>query len=515
MNASDGSDTLVQRLLQASADLVVGIRHAPSAAALVVVRDALDREQGRDELAAWTLGGSVHAEAIRGRLAEDLASEIQSLANAVRWDAGRRDGPWPPIASVAGEGSMLLWDARFADWLEGHRAWGTRACSTAVGVREQASNRYVEYSNNGGGLSALFGGWIRRTPSDRYEYPAFTTIARILWRDHVQAEAKKERTRVLRSQPGLCIEVLDRIEPAFRDRLRVRETEDSALLLGAGDVLVASLDPSPPSIPLVDPEVILLGVMKLNSITAHRLLRYLVTESHRRMLIDHPDPRVISAAGWRGLAEAIGSRSKRDETALREIVSALDAMRFTLPDGSTARLIAAQYPPNPDRGSRQLVEITVATPLRPHYAIRPEVHDRRVVPLVQLPPMVGVGRPRDYGLLAALQIRVLAAMRKRASEAAKRKGVFLPADVWIQLAAPTGLSSRAALRARDGWVRDGEDAPAFLTEIETDRFALGPAHDEAWRFLLAGGKRSVGAQAAGLRSAVRKQQRRLARRKEK
>src|SRR5690606_13604119 len=102
---------------------------------------------------------------------------------------------------------------------------------------------------------------------------------------------------------------------------------------------------------------------------------------------------------------------------------------------------------------------------------RRKVEGRQLVPIVDIPPLVG--RPADHGPQANFQMELMVAFRKRAVELVKKGGIYLPEKELRLLANESGLPQRILKKVMDRWVQDGDDGPAFLDVIENDRYALG------------------------------------------
>jgi len=488
---------IVQALWSTVAAVAGGDRETPTPQALQIVHDVLV-ESGRagDELAEWASGHTEFAEATRARYAKALARQVAALRVAVGMDGD-------PPASVDGmteattlqDGrEVLRQDALLADWFETYAGLGDGSWNAAEGVRRRAAARWTHHQAGETSPDALWDDWLRHGPDGHDEYPALRGIAKLLWDAEIKEIAVQEKKAIDSKHPGLAKFVMTDVERMYFGSLHQEQVDDQEVLVGADGSRVAVLDPGMPDIPVVDAGVaanlVQSGIKKLHSLMAHRFIRWVVREAHRRHRERIPEYMFLRTRGWIDLRERVGGKSNADSTTLKEIVHALDAMRFWLPDLSSGRLISLRWRDERGPRSEPLVEITVLPPLLPNFAKQVRRRSEPIVPVVGLPPMFGARSV--HGLLASLQLRVLVEMRTRAVEAVTDDGILLSAEDWLKLGHPIKkLRDSTISKAPDAWSRDGDDAPAFLQRIGHDRYALGEAHCDAWEFIKAGGQRSL------------------------
>ena len=124
-----------------------------------------------------------------------------------------------------------------------------------------------------------------------------------------------------------------------------------------------------------------------------------------------------------------------------------------------------------------------------------------------LPPLIG--RERDHGAQAVLQLQVMAEFRRRARELASQEGVLLPYERWQEMAADASLPQGALRAVIERWTRDGDDGPAFLSTVSPERYTLAEAHEAIRRFLEEAGHLELEGSDAGKRSVRRKRDRLL------
>jgi hypothetical protein len=87
--------------------------------------------------------------------------------------------------------------------------------------------------------------------------------------------------------------------------------------------------------------------------------------------------------------------------------------------------------------------------------------------------------------------------RKRAREIALTGGVILKKTNFELIAEKAALPKKILPKIMDWWTRDGDDAPAFLNQIEKDRYTLGDAYHTARDFIISAGKKEISASKSG------------------
>jgi len=247
------------------------------------------------------------------------------------------------------------------------------------------------------------------------------------------------------------------------------------------------------------------GASLLGSITAHRILRWEIMTGFERVMAGITDARAIKIdGGWDGLADqlGIGNSNKLTQEA-RAIVHAQACCWLSLPDGSRGNLLAVRDIPAVGRRKSQL-EIVLGTILLPHYGFqlpnKPE--HKRLVPIVELPPMVG--RPADHSAQATASMLVMRELRRQARDLYLNGAVRLTLEDWAVLFSAAHLPSSLIGRVLERWTHDDTDGPAFLHRVDADAYTLGNTHARARSFLLEAGKIELDSSDAGRRSAAKR-----------
>lgn len=306
-------------------------------------------------------------------------------------------------------------------------------------------------------------------------------LAAALWSDVVEPKT----AGIAISVPSLSLPVARQLVDLHGRDNEVREREGAFEIIHPNGSALGSFRVGEPGVPAIDAGLLPRLLKSLSTIDAHRVVRWEITEAHRRQVSGEADFRRLAVAGgWSALAAAVGSgASHRDR--VREVVQAQAHGWFRWPDGSHGNMLTYSYHEN-TRSSRAVVALVLGDMLLPGYLYRfkssvtSHREARRLVPIVALPPRIG--RDNEYAVEANFQLQLMAEFRQRVREFLDGGVKLTDADV-ARLARGAGISEAGASRALDGWTHDGDDAAAFLVR-EGDRYTLAAAHREAQQFLL-------------------------------
>lgn len=452
--------------------------------------------QGVDALAREALEGAES----RSRLAALVLEHAGQIAAEVLSEAPRSDSSGP-------DGPMHRWDEVFAEALDRLGPAGIAAAET---VRIHSAERSRQLPLPGAPshrLGDLWRLWLLPLDEEVPETPRWIhMLGRVLWLDVLRPRLAEDRRKPA-ALPGSLFEHLARVQ---RPGGHLAETPSGVALVDRdggyvadlrGEIRVATVHLEAISAMVRD------GARMLGTLNAHRTVRWMVSTAHQRAMDGEPDARVlIVEGGWSALAEVVGARSKKAADDIKAIVAAMASLDFPLPDGSTGDLLTRRDRPAVGQRSAR-VEITLGTALLPHYVHGLPRGNRALVPMPVLPPLIG--RERDYGAQAVLQLQIMAEFRRRAKELATEGSVYLPWDRWVKMAEEAALPAGVLSAVIERWTRDGDDGPAFLTRVGPDRYTLSDAHAAIRAFLVDAGKLEMEGAEAGRKSVRRKRGRLL------
>jgi hypothetical protein len=253
------------------------------------------------------------------------------------------------------------------------------------------------------------------------------------------------------------------------------------------------------------PKLLNRGLEMLGSIQAHRIVRHIVIEGHRRVVTGEADARTLRyQGGWSGLAQQANVTESEDA---RAIIVALAHAAHELPNGAHGNLLSYTAMRG-FRGRPGTVSLTLGDMLLPSYVHvidqskgRTATEHRQLVPIVDFAGFVG--RNNGHAAQATLQMMFVARLRTAAAELAETGAVTIPDSVLVDLATEAGLSRDLLPKVIDRWTRDGDDAPAFLVK-QGDRYTLAEHFRPALDFLVDAGQQSIARSKAGKASVARR-----------
>lgn len=405
------------------------------------------------------------------------------------------------------EEGMLARDARFARYLERLGDLGKTAAEQLRASAKERARKFQQASegpddkNPRGAIWALWAAPDESPPGCRFA----RLLAIVLWNDAVVSWLKKtaslvypiaQQTTWIHSRTTEVIEQDQHLFHRFQNGdshpiKRIEPLELPAMELAVLDVMLRR------------------GLTLLGSVTAHRLLRWEITEGHQRVVRREVDARALHIdGGWSALAERLQLHSHKAADDIHAIVVAQAHSCFRFAGGAYGNLLS--YTVMPSVGRRKgFARIILGDALLPDFLFeiraklghtsRTAREAQRLVPMVDLPPLVG--RPNEHGQQASLSLAVVTELRHRAAELFEQGGILLNLDRWRELAELAGLPVGLLEQVLDRWTQDGDDGPAFLERTDKDRFTLAPTHSAARAFILEAGRREAEGAEAGKRSA--------------
>lgn len=441
------------------------------------------------------------------RAAYELERFLRVHIEQLREDIGfENPPPGTEAEAVLLEGGMLVLDARLARYLE---RLGDLGKVAAEHVRANARARALPPEQgptppDGKPREPLWALWADPTsspPGCRFA----RVLATVLWNDVVASWLKNsaslvypiaQQTTRIHSRTTKVIEQDQHLFHHFQNGeshpiKRIEPLELPAMELAVLDVMLRR------------------GLTLLGSVTAHRLLRWEITEGHNRVRRREVDARALHIdGGWSALAEKLELQGRKAAEDIHAIVVAQAHSCFRFSGGAYGNLLS--YTVEPSVGRRKgFARIILGDALLPDFLFeirakmghtsRSAREIQRLVPVVDLPPLIG--RPNEHGQQASLSMAVVTELRHRAAELFEQGGILLASERWRELAELAGLPVSMIDQVLDRWTQDGDDGPAFLEKTDPNRFTLAATHSAARAFLLEAGRREVEGSDAGKRSA--------------
>jgi len=409
----------------------------------------------------------------------------------------------PPIEATP-DGSMFRLDVAAATMLEGLGDYGRRY---AAEIRRVSVSRALNAGTTGlddDSTGELLHIW---SPLPG-EAPLFVQgLTKVVFHDVVEPQIQ----RAHENPPALSVTIAEDLARLLRRGVRV-DAERGVLTDHRGNTLcrIASATGGDSAPSEQDLEVVSDNVASLRTLQAHRVIRFIITESHAAWILEADRyNEVLVQRGWTGLAEAVGvGRSKNAVQHLRRLLEVLSRLRFDWPSDCDGRILSFEFARAVGHGPSSL-QIRVGEALLPGFVHtlnnqkQKERLARLLVPVLPLPPLCG--RKGDWGPQATLQMLAVVELQGHPHELAAGGGVPIPQKRWRELAEEAGLSPSTLVNVVEAWTEDRAAKRPFLQRRIGDRYSL--ADTRAHEFLVTGAKRRVTGRDRGRRSATRRKKR--------
>jgi hypothetical protein len=338
----------------------------------------------------------------------------------------------------------------------------------------------------------------------------YRCIAEAIWHDRV-----KQRIETLQKKPpALTYIVNEQVHQPMRNGTKFNVEAGKIIDRRGNELAIIDMNETSKILPSMNIDVIQRilrpeNVKVLSTVNAHRLLRWEIQTVTKQFVEGMVDARALKVyGGYQELANRLGiGNNRRAAEQLRDIIVWQAAPRFYQPNGRYGNMLSFDYTPS-GKGRPSVLQLVLGNMMLPHYVYEllnmPQayVSDRRLIPIVDMPPLIG--RSNEQGAQSSYQIEILVEMRKAAREFAANGCVLIPRNKLEELADKSGLSRCLYLKVVDRWLQDGTDAPAFLNMIEEDRYALGSHYKQAQDFIIQAGKREIAMSKAGQKSVSRR-----------
>lgn len=338
----------------------------------------------------------------------------------------------------------------------------------------------------------------------------YRCLAEVVWQDRI-----KQRINALQKKPpALTYIINEQIHQPMKKGTKFDHNKGKLIDSKGSELAVIDFKETSKVLPSMNIDVIQKilrpeNVKILSTVNAHRLVRWEIQTVTKQFVEGMVDARALKVyGGYQELANQLGvGNSKKAAEQLRDIIVWQAAPRFFQPNGRYGNMLSFDYTPG-GRGRSSVLQLVLGNMMLPHYVYEllnmPQacVSDRRLIPIVDMPPLIG--RSNEQGAQSSYQIEILVEMRKAAKEFATKGCVSIPRNKLEELAKKAGLNRRLFLKVIDRWLQDGTDAPAFLQMIEAEHYALGNHYKQAQDFIIQAGKREIAMSKAGRKSVTKR-----------
>jgi len=330
-------------------------------------------------------------------------------------------------------------------------------------------------------------------------------LAKALWFDVVAPRLQRQASRT--DAPGMSMTALTSLMGMSRRGAQKELFDDAAVILDDKRRRVGSLRT------IVEVDSRHVNLADLNRLTTQRLIRWALHRGwDQKWVSDSPDPtRIVVDGGYPALALELGMKGKKAADELKGAVATLQSVFLQGPKGEGQVFAAWHHKASGQRRAR--LEMTLLGPFAPDYIARElaehrNVNDKSVVPVplpAHLPPLVG--RERDHGSQAILQLLALRELRLRATELAADGAVDISARRWEGLRDEAGVPRATLAGVLEAYPLGDGIRPAFMLQRD-GRWDLAPDYRQERAAIVAAGEamqkgKRGGEQAAANRRAGR------------
>lgn len=313
-------------------------------------------------------------------------------------------------------------------------------------------------------MGSIFKRWISKEQS--WSPPFLKLGCEILWKDVIQPRWKRKSSLKTPAIPKKIWS--ETVNNFLSPKNQVLELEDRVECRSESGEMIACSD-----VATIDKSFLSLmaaGLKGLSTLTGQKTFRWLVRTGWNNVVVGVSDPRLINTSGgFSGIADKIGCKNKTDSQRVKKVLYAMDGCRVVLPHGFEkvidGRLLSMDMVKTSRNGHPSEINIILGTMLLPHVVFEFAKKDRLLLPVPELPPMIG--DHRTFASQGMLQLYVLEEFSDHSRELAKKGRVHIPKEKWAILAEKAGLSPSMLSQILDRWKQ--EDG---LLEAEGEYYTL-------------------------------------------
>ncbi|PJD94550.1 MAG: hypothetical protein CK425_11260 [Parachlamydia sp.] len=387
--------------------------------------------------------------------------------------------------------SFLNWDREYIKLISSIGAKGKE-------FSQKLSDK-LSHENNKNFLSFWFEPINKSKKTYFFHSPAFIILGEVLWTDVVKTKWERQTRHTPAIAKGVLITT---IKPPLSKDTKI-EVKDSMITCYSDEGKIIS------TVPCIDPKLVNLickGMQAFSSLCGHKLLRWQVQTGFRNWVEGNNDPRLIcTSGGYQGIANLIGcGASNKSPSEVKAILHAQAFGQFNFPQGGTGNMIILREIEKYRNGEPSKINIILGEMLLPNFThLMPAGEKRRLVPITDLPPLIG--SKNTHAAQAMLQILILEEFSNQSDKLASSGSILLPISKWKELAHQANLAQSYVEKIIAGWTEDDLFSKAFLQK-QGDEYTLGPSYSLVTNFLEYQGKQRIEGSKGGYKSAELKKE---------
>ena len=363
---------------------------------------------------------------------------------------------------------MFLLDKLFLETLKNTGPQGKDASKEHAGLLREKFIQFSSQKKEQNPLTFWFNIKSLTPENPFYLSPALIAAATFLYRDVIEKKIKfKEK-----NPEGLTTNIYTAIvnmalgeNDSMKERPQIK-IYNKFNVVGNIDTVI---------IPATLIESVRNGAASFNSLTALRLLEFLIRRTYSEMIKGNSDFRILKfPGGAKEIAEKLKLVSNKDITKIKNLLHAWNHLTFHSPK-ITSRLLSLGTCKARSRFSHQEgYEITVLSPLLPYRIY--EEKNGFIIPLLREPPFIG--HRSFHARQKILQWKITEEFVNQSNKLTINDFVFINSDKWIDLVHSCNVPERMIPAIQKSWT--GEKG--FLERKDTNSYTL-KGEDKALEFL--------------------------------
>lgn len=387
-------------------------------------------------------------------------------------------------------------DKFFIDFLSEIGSEGKKQASDLLKNSQERYGAYKKSSYSNEDRPFAWSLWISEKRSVLSQY--LSILSHVLWQDI----CKKIWDRENKNVPAITKAVLiTTIKPPLSKNCKLEVSNETKITCYSEEGKAIAI------VPCVDPKLVNLickGLGAFSSLTGHKLFRWQVRTGFENWANQVDDARLISTTGgYEGIANIIGcGNSKQYPTDVKAILYAQAHGQFQYPHGGSGNMIILREMDKLRNGEPTKINIILGEMLLPNFThLLPHGEKRRLVPITELPPLIG--SKNTHAAQAMLQLLILEEFSNQSDTLFQRSSIQITMDKWEKLAKEAKLPKTFLTRVISGWIEGDLLAKPFLDK-QGDEYTLGAAYGNVINFLECQGEQRIVGAKGGERSAANK-----------
>jgi len=379
---------------------------------------------------------------------------------------------------------------------------GNEGKKQASDLIKNSQERYEKYKNSNYSNEDRPFAWSLWVSEKRSVLsPYLSILSHVLWQDVCKKAWEREKTNIPALTQGVLVKT---IKPPLSKDTKIEITDGTKITCYSEEGKVIS------SVPCVDPKlvnIICKGMKSFSSLCGHKLLRWQVRTGFNNWTNFVEDPRLICTnGGYEGIANLIGcGNSKRYPSEIKAILHAQAYGHFNFAQGGTGNMIILREIEKHRNGEPSKINIILGEMLLPNFTHHlPHGEKRRLVPITELPPLIGSNN--THAAQAMLQLLILEEFSNQSDRMASKKCVLMPLEKWKEFATESKLPLSCLNKVIMGWTEDDLFSKAFLQK-QGDEYTLGMEYSNVTDFLEYQGQQRIDGAKGGHKSAKAKEER--------